>query len=583
MSRADCIESQASKPSIMDTGLPASGAEWVALGERHLAARRVVEAAACYERAVQLEPNAWNYRARLGRLYMATRRFDAAELELRHACTLKPDLPDLFTPLAYVLREQNKAEAAIAVLERALAIDPAHMHAAIAEALMLPPIYSDSEDLRRWRERFASGLARLRARIKPLLSNPQSVLDLDWTNFLLAYQGENDLALQKGYSGLVAALLGVAVPQLQAPLLRTREHGGRIRVGFISSDFRASTVGGYFLRWIADLPRDRFHVSAFHTGALVDEGTLAFQRGSDSFAHVTGRVDDVARTVRDSDLDIAVLLDVGMSAKSVLLANLRLARRQCAAWGHPVTTGSEFTGYFISCSSMEPPDAQSHYSEALVCLPGIGVCYRPPEAHARTRAQIGLPADRRIYLSPQSLCKIHPDNDALFIDLVERDHEALIVFFEGQATGQTLAFAARLERCLRRRSVPPRQQFKFLPRMSRGDFLGVMKICDVMIDTLHWSGGNTTLDALAAGLPVVTLEGRLMRGRQTAAMLRILGIEELIAGDQQQYVTLALRVGNDNAYRAELSARIGGGLSKVFDRAEPVAALARAFEEIARE
>jgi len=565
----------------MDTGLPASGAEWVALGERHLAARQVVEAAACYERAVQLEPDAWNYRARLGRLHMATRRFDAAESELRQACVLKPDLPDLFTLLAYVLREQNKAEAAIAVLERALEIDPRHMHAAIAAALMLPPIYFDGEDLNRWRERFASGLARLRATIQTEVADAQSVLDLEWTNFLLAYQGQNDLALQKGYSGFIAALLGVAVPQLQAPVARTREHGGKIRVGFISSDFRISTVGDYFLRWITDLSRERFHVSAFHTGHLIDEGTLAYQRGSDSFTQLPGRVDDVARTVRDSNLDIAVILDVGMSAKSVLLANLRLARSQCAAWGHPVTTGSEFTDYFISCSSMEPGDARSHYSETLLCLPGIGVRYRPPDAHAATRAQIGLPADRRVYLCPQSLCKIHPDNDALFIELVERDHEALIVFCEGQASGQTLAFAARLERGLRRRNVPPRQQFKFLPRVSRGDFLGVMRVSDVMIDTLHWSGGNTTLDALAAGLPVVTLEGRFMRGRQTAAMLRILGIEELIAGDQQQYVTLALRVGNDKAYRAELSARIRGGSSQLFDREEPVAALARIFEEIA--
>jgi predicted O-linked N-acetylglucosamine transferase (SPINDLY family) len=123
---------------------------------------------------------------------------------------------------------------------------------------------------------------------------------------------------------------------------------------------------------------------------------------------VTGRVDDVARTVRDSDLDIAVILDVGNVREERSAREPALARSQCAAWGHPVTTGSEFTGYFISCGGMEPQDAQSHYSETLLCLPGIGVCYRPPDAHARTRAQIGLPADRRIYLCPQSLCKIIP-------------------------------------------------------------------------------------------------------------------------------------------------------------------------------
>jgi CRISPR-associated protein Csy1 len=179
------------------------------------------------------------------------------------------------------------------------------------------------------------------------------------------------------------------------------------------------------------------------------------------------------------------------------------------------------------------------------------------------------------------LCKIHPDNDALFIELVERDPQALIVFFEGQATGQTRAFARRLEQGLRLRSVPPRRQFKFLPRMGRDEFLGVMGISDVMIDTLRWSGGNTTLDALASALPVVTLEGRFMRGRQTAAMLRILGIEELVAGDQEHYVAQALRVAGDKGYRAELSARIRGGLPKLFDRPEPIAALAAAFEEIA--
>jgi CRISPR-associated protein Csy1 len=145
---------------------------------------------------------------------------------------------------------------------------------------MLPPVYSDSEDLQRWRKRFESGLERLRAKSQVWMTDPQSILDLDWTNFLLAYQGENDLALQEGYSSLVAALLGGAVPQLQAPLAGTREHGGKIRVGFISSDFRISTVGGYFLRCITDLPRDRFHVSAFYTGHPTDAGTLEFQRAA---------------------------------------------------------------------------------------------------------------------------------------------------------------------------------------------------------------------------------------------------------------------------------------------------------------
>jgi hypothetical protein len=145
---------------------------------------------------------------------MSTRQFDAAEVELRHAATLKPDLPDLAVLHAYALREQNEPDAAIAALRARVGRRRQHMHASIAEALMLPPIYSGGDDLRRWRGRFESGLARLGTMIPAWQRNPLPVLDLEWSNFLLAYQGQNDLALQRGYSGVLAALLGAAVPEL---------------------------------------------------------------------------------------------------------------------------------------------------------------------------------------------------------------------------------------------------------------------------------------------------------------------------------------------------------------------------------
>ena len=102
---------------------------------------------------------------------------------------------------------------------------------------------------------------------------------------------------------------------------------------------------------------------------------------------MTGQVDAAAKTVRDGAIDIAVLLDVGMSAKSVLLANLRLAWIQCAAWGHPVTTGSDFVNHFISCGDMEPEDARAHYSDTLLRLPGTACAIGPRLAHPRERAR----------------------------------------------------------------------------------------------------------------------------------------------------------------------------------------------------
>ena len=94
-----------------------------------------------------------------------------------------------------------------------------------------------------------------------------------------------------------------------------------------------------------------------------------------------------------------------------------------------------------------------------------------------------------------------------------------------------------------------------------------------MLDTLHWSGANTSLDALAMGLPVVTLPGALMRGRQSAAMLKILGMEDLVARDVDDYVSKAITLGRDMDRRMSLRQSILARRGALFQRDEPIRAL----------
>ena len=104
---------------------------------------------------------------------------------------------------------------------------------------------------------------------------------------------------------------------------------------------------------------------------------------------------------------------------------------------------------------------------------------------------------------------------------------------------------------------------------------------DAMLDTLHWSGGNTSLDALACGLPVVTLPGAFMRGRQSAAMLREVGVPQLVAKSRDDYVGIATRLVQDRDWRAHLGARIRAGLDELFDARAPMDAFARLLSESA--
>lgn len=564
------------------TSLRGKAAHLDAQGQQHISGGRLRTAVECFEEALRLDPGAGLVWARLAKLRAAMNEIDAAELALERACALRPNDSIVQLLAATIWREQNKPREAVAACQRARSLDPDNLEAAVAYALMLPQIYEDSQDLRRWRERFTSGLEFLHSELPRWRIVPEKVFSLEWHNFLLAYQGGDDRALQIRYSQFLSAMIDAARPEFRtAPLPTKREGDRRIRVGFVSSMFYTSTVGDYFLRWVTDLPRDRFHVSTFHTGRVVDERTVEYQRKSDRFSHLGGRSDSIAAAVRQSVLDIVILPDVGFSADSNILANVRMAPLQCAAWGHPVTTGSDATRFFLSSQAMEPADSALHYSEKLVTLPGIGVNYqRPPEFEPMARSSLGLSDEQHLYICPQSLQKVHPDSDALFLEILARDERAILLFFGGVSQRQTRTLAERLQRGMTARGIAPRRQIKFLPRTNRLGFLKVIGFADVMIDALHWSGGNTTLDALAAGLPVVTLEGRFMRGRQSAAMLRIIGVDELVAGDAEEYVELALRAGCNRDFRVSLSERIKAGLPKLFNREEPIAALADRLEEM---
>ena len=179
---------------------------------------------------------------------------------------------------------------------------------------------------------------------------------------------------------------------------------------------------------------------------------------------------------------------------------------------------------------MEPADASQHYSERLITLPGLGTRYSsPPVPAAVSRRQLGLPEQRTLYLLPQALFKLHPDNDSILVDIVRHDPGALFVLFELRAPSPIRRIRERLLHALARVSEQPQQNLHWFAECAREDYLRINRACDVMVDSLHWSGGNASLDALHCGLPVITCPGRYMRGRQSAAMLRALDCAELIA------------------------------------------------------
>jgi predicted O-linked N-acetylglucosamine transferase (SPINDLY family) len=258
-----------------------------------------------------------------------------------------------------------------------------------------------------------------------------------------------------------------------------------------------------------------------------------------------------------------------------------LAPVQCAGWGHPVTTGHDTIDYFLTAGAMEPDGADGHYVESLVRLPGIGTSYPRPATtnqpletvRAQLRERLRLPAGTPLFLCPQALFKILPEDDALFARVLEAVPGSVLLVFEGRHRAVTGQFLRRLGLALAAHGLHGGERLRVLALMPRQDFLQVNAACEAMLDTQQWSGGNTSLDAVAAGLPIVALPGRFMRGRQSAAMLRMVGAAELIAADADDYVRIAARLAVDSTWRAEIGKRIAIGSVQLFDDPEALRAL----------
>jgi predicted O-linked N-acetylglucosamine transferase (SPINDLY family) len=171
---------------------------------------------------------------------------------------------------------------------------------------------------------------------------------------------------------------------------------------------------------------------------------------------------------------------------------------------------------------------------------------------------------------------MQPDFDPLAAEILRRDPQGQLLLIEDKEPTITSLLRRRLQRTM----PDVIDRVRFLSRLPEADYLGLVGLAEVILDTLPYSGGaNTTYDAFAAGTPIVTLPGRFHRGRYTAAAYRQIGLTECIAASPDDYIDLALRLGRDPAYRARVSADIRQACPALFEDKAAVRELANFFEE----
>ncbi len=550
---------------------PANGPAHNNLGIAYKAHGKLDEANACYRRALKINPNDASAHANLANVLYDQGKVDDAFASYRRSLEISPDNADTHYNLGIALKSQGRMDEAIARCRRALEIRPSYFAAAWNAHLCLPILYDSDEDIKSHRSRWEAGIEKLDRLVD--LESRDGIFEAvkattSSTNFFLHYQGMNDLALQKRYGALLHRVARAAYPDLaEPPRKRTIVPGEKIRVGFLSPHLYRHTIYKLFGRWITDLNGDEFETHAFHTGTISDQATSDLKEKSDFFYADLGSNQAAIQAIRSAKLDILIYLDIGMDPNIQLLAALKLAPVQCMTWGHPVTSGLPTMDYFLTSDLMEPADGDGHYSEKLIRLPNLSISYAPldegPPADAGRDEARG--PDGVVYLCSQNLFKILPRFDEVCARIASRAPDARFRFIGHASPFVTDSFFKRLSRAFQGHGLDAGRYCTIHPKMSQSEFLAFTARADVFLDTIGWSGGNTTLETVALDVPVVTLPGPMMRSRHSYAILKMMGVEDTIARDIDGYVDIAVRLGVDPAWRHEIVGKMRKNKKKIYN------------------
>ncbi|HYV38113.1 MAG TPA: tetratricopeptide repeat protein [Gemmataceae bacterium] len=527
----------------------------------------LVAAVASYRQALRHRPDFVQALINLAAALRALGELDEAEVHLNKALSLQPDCADAYYKLGAIYSEQGKTAESSVCWQRALTLEASN-RLRIALATQLPVIYQSVEHLSASRDRLIQGIGSL---------NEQGI-DLDIDNepamplFYLAYQGGNDREITRD----IARLCRVSDEAVAAPARRAPAKHDKIRVGLLSAHFRSHTIGHLTRGLVATLSRDDFELTVLSVSSSDDDIAGAFKRHADRFVEVPRHLPSARRVVAKQDLDVLVYADIGMEELSSTLAFSRLAPVQCAFWGHPVTTGIDTIDYFLSAEALEIDEADQHYTESLVRLKCLPVFYYRPELTVppKRKADFSFAAEDHLYGCPQTLFKFHPEFDGVLAAILRGDPRGKLVLIEGKHPH----WAELLRQRFALTMPDVVDQIRFLPVQSRPDFLGLLAMCDVLLDPLHFGGGNSSYEALAFGTPIVTLPSKFLRGRITLALYKQMGVMDCVAQSTQEYINIALQLGTDRAYRETIQRIILGASAVLYENSAGI----RDLEEFLR-
>ena len=528
------------------------------LGNILAAQNRFEAAVTAYSHALALKPDLAQAHHNRGLALLNSGRVDEAVVSCRQAVSHEPDYVAAYVTLGHALTQSGEAEEAVRSHQRAIALDANCGEALLGCAIAPIPIVCGSvAESGVATERFGDHLGTL----EPwTCANPGKLGEAIGRvqPFYLAYRPADLTAALCRYGDLASAEATAYWRPAEKAGHRVHPCRDRIRIAVVSGQVKQRhPVWEIILRGlIAHLDTQQFEIFLYHTGAAVDEETNWARARVAHFVQGPKPTGHWLTEIAEAQPDVILYPEVGMDPNACTLAALRLAPLQIAGWGHPITTGLPTIDWFLSAEFLESPEAEQHYREKLVRLPGTGVHTEFP---ALQMEHWGGPQRRKgvvRFVLCQQPVKFDPADDILLARIAKAAGAAEFwLAIPANMPWTAVKLRARISAAFRAEGLDPEVYLRATTWLPRRQFLSFLDEMDIYLDCPAFSGYTTAWQALHCGLPIVTLEGQYLRQRLAAGLLRQVGATDGIALSREQYVAAAVGWANESRDTDRWSAR----------------------------
>lgn len=500
-------------------------------------AGRLEESAAAFRRAIEINPGSAEAYNNLGTVLRNQELLDAAIAAYEQGLRLRPDLPETWTNWGNVQKDAGHLDGAIAGHVKAVQLRPHHAEAYSNLAVALTSAGRLDDAMAAFRRAVA---------LKPDAGDLHS--NLVYTlHFHPDYDASRLLAEHRAWAERFANPLTVAA----RPPENDRAPDRRLRIGYVSPDFRLHPVGRFLLPLLAHLDRDQAEVFCYSDVRKPDAITDRLRSHAGHWRSTVALSDEqLAEQIRADRIDVLIDLTMHMADNRMLVFARKPAPVQITWLAYTGTTGMAAMDYRLSDPHLDPPGHDTFSTERTIRLPHCFWCYEPHEPAPEVNAVPAATAGFITFGCFNNFCKVTEPALRLWADLLRDlpNSRLLLHTLEGEHRERVRTLFTSV-------GVSP-DRLEFVGFQPMDAFFRLHHRIDVALDPFPYSGGTTTCDALWMGVPVVTLAGQTAVGRAGVSLLSNVGLPQLIARTPDEYVTIAQGLASDLPRLAELRATL---------------------------